>query len=172
MAKEATKENLKNVTPVAEPAKAVYETPTLSVVAGDSPKTLSKLEALMVSTPKISMTDLVDAKALPVGAVVSGIILEVRKSFNPKVSEPLLLLEHTNEETKEKTQFLFPVTGTVREALAPGMKRADTDAAKAALKAQLESHIGNLFIARKKDGKLNKEHNKDMHMFDIWSVKQ
>ncbi len=99
---------------------------------------------------------------VPLGGTVSGEILKVVNSPVSTVKGKLLWLKHDNG-----TEFMFPVTGVIRSALAPGIKADDKE-----LQSVLEENVGHLFIAKRTESKQSEKFKKEMFMFEVFTVKQ
>lgn len=98
---------------------------------------------------------------VPEGQAISGVIVDVVNSPVTTVKGKLLWIRHSSG-----AEFLFPVTGTIRAALAPGLKGEDEGLVK-----QLKTEIGNTIVARRLADKPNKAYNRDMFMFDVFTTK-
>ena len=98
---------------------------------------------------------------VPEGGIVYGEILQVVNSPVSTVKGKLLWMKHP----ETGTEFLFPVTGVIRSALAPGVK-ADDDA----LQGILEKEIGGTLYAKKMPSKMSDKYKKEMFVFDVWTV--
>ena len=107
-----------------------------------------------------NLPPLVKPNDVPVGSVVSGEIVKVVNSQVSTVKGKLLWLRH-----ESGTEFLFPVTGTIRSALVPGIGTDDGPQ----LQAELEKEIGNTFIAKRLENKMSDKYKKSMFMFDVFT---
>ncbi len=97
--------------------------------------------------------------SVPVEGCVSGKIKAIVDSPSSTVKGFLLHLEH---ETGE--EYLFPCTGTIRQALAPGREKDSKE-----LKAQLEKEIGKTLVAVRKESIHSDKYDKDMFVFDVYT---
>ena len=94
---------------------------------------------------------------VPIGAVVSGEVMAIVESPVSTIKGKLLHLKHASGQ-----EFLFPCTGVIRNALAPGKE------AGAELNKALEKEVGKLFFAQRQPGKPSK-YKKEMFMFDVYT---
>lgn len=69
--------------------------------------------------------------------------------------------------TRDKTEITFPVTGVIRNALAPGIKGEDKDK----LRAALEKEVGKTIYIKRLPDVMSAEYKKPMFMFDVWTSK-
>lgn len=94
---------------------------------------------------------------VPMGSVVSGEIIKVVDSPVTTVKGKLLWLRH-----ESGTEFLFPCTGVIRNALVPGKTEGKelTDA--------LNAEVGKTFFAKRLPNKPSK-YKKEMFMFDVFT---
>jgi len=96
---------------------------------------------------------------VPVDGVISGEIIGIENSPVSTIKGFLLHLRHESGE-----QFLFPCTGVIRQALAPGREKED-----AKLKEILEKEIGKSFYAQRKPSVRSEKYKKDMFVFDVFT---
>lgn len=96
---------------------------------------------------------------VPVDGVVTGEIVKIVDSMVTTVKGKLLWLRH-----ESGTEFLFPCTGVIRNALVPGVK---DDGAE--LKKALEKEIGKTFVAKRLPDKTSNKFKKNMFMFDVFT---
>lgn len=120
------------------------------------------LEKLMEKAERRNLPQMVKPGEVPEGGVVSGEIVKVVDSPVSTVKGKLLWLRHL--ETGH--EFLFPCTGVVRNALAPGVEADSKELQKA-----LESEIGKVFLARRLPSKTSGKYKKEMFMFDVYTFK-
>ena len=118
------------------------------------------LETLIAKAERRNMPQMLKPGEVPEGAVVSGEIIKVVDSPVSTVKGKLLWLRHDNG-----TEFLFPCTGVIRNALAPGVEAGKE------LQAALEKEIGKTFIAKRMPSKQSAKYKKEMYMFDVFTVK-
>jgi hypothetical protein len=126
-----------------------------------APAENSALEKLMEKAERRNMPQMIKPGEVPLGGIVSGEIVKIVDSPVSTVKGKLLWLRHDNG-----TEFLFPCTGVVRNALAPGMEPGKE------LQAALEKEIGKTFIAKRLPSKTSAKYKKEMYMFDVFTVKQ
>jgi len=95
------------------------------------------------------------------GGIISGEILKIVPSPVSTIKGKLLWLRH--ESGKE---FLFPCTGVIRSALAPGL-RGEDDSKE--LQSVLEKEVGKQFFVRRTGSRPSK-YKKEMFMFDVYTM--
>jgi hypothetical protein len=103
---------------------------------------------------------------IPVGGLVTGVIVDVVKSPVSTIKGSLLWLHLVKQGESgkwEKTglEITFPATGVIRAALAPGVD-GEENARKEMLKLR-----GHLFAAQRMPNKVNKNYNKEMTTWDV-----
>ncbi len=108
-----------------------------------------------------NMPAMVKPGDVPLGGVVSGEILKVVDSPVTTVKGKLLWIRHSSGQ-----EFLFPVTGVIRNALAPGL--SDDEKGKH-LTIALQKEVGNLIVAKRTESKPSK-YKKEMFMFDVFTM--
>lgn len=144
---EFAKESAANAVP--QVALAIFGAP-----AGGA---LEKLLASGKGVERMNLPQMVKPGDVPLEGIVSGEIVKICNSPVSTVKGKLLWLRHENG-----TEFMFPCTGVVRNALAPGVE-GDKD-----LVAALEKHVGKTFIAKRTPGKQSAKYKKEMFMFDVF----
>ena len=92
-----------------------------------------------------------------VGGIIQAEILGVVDSPVSTVKGKLLHLQ-----TAEGTEFTFPATGVIRNALVPG---TDDDE----LQTALEKYIGKIIILVRTPDKMSAKYKKSMFMFDVYT---
>ncbi len=107
-----------------------------------------------------NMPQMVKPGDVPMGGIVSGLIVDIVDSPVSTVKGKLIWIRHENG-----TEFTFPCTGVIRNALAPGKDGADLDKA-------LRAEIGNLIMAKRVPDKQSAKYKKNMFMFDVFTAKQ
>lgn len=156
---EATGEQTQAVVKYSEPnaaLKALFKAPT----------TRNVLDTLQrQNLPRFVKAVENGVEVIPVGGMVSGIIVDVVKSPATTIRGSLLWL-HLVDISGEKPvatgiEITMPATGTIRSALARGI-----DGEEKALEA-MKLHKGKLFVAVRESDKLNKKYKKDMTMWDV-----
>lgn len=103
---------------------------------------------------------------IPVGGVISGVLVDVVKSPVSTIKGSLLwlhLVKFDDGGNPEKTgvEITFPATGVIRSALAPGQEGEDA-ARKEMLKLK-----GHLFVAQRMPNKMNSKYKKEMTTWDV-----
>lgn len=94
---------------------------------------------------------------VPVGSMISGVIVAIVDSPVSTIKGKLLHLRH-----ESGTEYTFPCTGVIRNALAPGKKDKELDAA-------LEKEVGKTLFAKRLPNKTSQQYKKDMFMFDVFT---
>lgn len=94
---------------------------------------------------------------VPMDGIVSGTIIDVVDSMTTTIKGKLLWLKHDNG-----TEFLFPCTGVIRNALVPGVPDGE-------LKKKLEAEVGKKFFAKRLPDKTSQKYKKNMFMFDVFT---
>lgn len=120
-----------------------------------APATIDLAKAKRMNLPAI-----IKPGDVPVGGSVSGKLVKVVNSPVSTVKGKLLWLEHESGR-----EFLFPCTGVIRSALAPGIQADDGK-----LTAALQPHVGKQFVATRLESKHNDTYKKDMFMFDVYVI--
>jgi hypothetical protein len=104
-----------------------------------------------------NMPTMITPGNVPVGAVISGEIVDIVDSPVSTIKGKLLHLRHESGQ-----EYTFPCTGVIRNALAPGKKDDEADAA-------LRKEIGKKFYAQRLADKPNTKYKKTMYMFDVYT---
>ncbi len=110
-----------------------------------------------------NMPRMVLPDTVPIEGAVSGEIIAILNSPTTTVKGKLLHLKHASGE-----EFCFPVTGAVRQALAPGVKGDDEKSEKELL-AILNKEVGKMFIAIRREDGQSKTYKKRMFVFDVFT---
>jgi translation elongation factor EF-G len=143
--------------PTAAPATAATEAkPKKDYVLFQAPKNINLEKAERRNLPRM-----IKPGNVPVGGVVSGVIVAIVNSPATTVKGFCIHLRHESGE-----EFLFPCTGVIRQALAPGREKDSQ-----ALKDTLEKEVGKTLVATRKDSEFNEKYKKDQFMFDVYTVK-
>lgn len=117
------------------------------------------LEGTHTKLVRRNMPMLVKPDSVPIGGAVTGEIMQICKSPVSTVKGFLLWLKHDSG-----TEFTFPCTGVIRNALAPGVV-GDKE-----LMAELEKEVGKKFVAVRQENKPNAKFKKEMFMFDVFTT--
>jgi hypothetical protein len=117
-----------------------------------------------------NMAQLIKPGDVPVDGVVSGIIEAVVDSPVSTVKGKLFHLslvsfDEKNKPTKTGVEITFPITGSIRQAIAPG--KSD----EKELNAALEKEVGNLLILKRCPSKQSGKYKKEMFIFDVYTSK-
>lgn len=102
---------------------------------------------------------LVKPDSVPVGGAVTGEIISIVNSPVSTVKGKLLWLRH-----ESGTEFTFPCTGVIRNALCPGVT------GEKELEAALAKEVGKQFVAIRQENKPNAKYKKEMFMFDVFTT--
>lgn len=102
---------------------------------------------------------LVKPKDVPMDGIVSGEIIKTIDSPNSAIKGKCLWLKHP----ETGTEFLFPATGVIRQALAPGKTGDD-------LQAALDKEVGKMFIAKRLPNGFSAKYDKEMFEFEVYTV--
>lgn len=111
-----------------------------------------------------NLPQMVKPDEVPVGAAVVGEIVKIVDSPVSTIKGKLLWMRHASG-----TEFMFPCTGVIRSALAPGIK--DDDGEK--LKTALEKEIGKILVAKRQADKVTTKFDKTgkrMFVFDVYTT--
>ncbi len=146
-------------------------TPATDAPATDAPASTgpsTAMIALFANNPGVdigklerrNMPQMIKPGDVPMGGIVSGEIIKIVNSPVSTVKGKLLWLKHSSG-----TEFTFPCTGVIRNALAPGLEGKDVDAA-------LQAEVGKLFFAKRTMDKQSQKYKKNMFMFDVFTQSQ
>lgn len=124
--------------------KTVAAVQTLEIFAA---KAGEKLDA-PAKLKRRNRPPLVKPAACPIGGAVTGEIINVVPSPKADIKGELLWLRHASG-----LEFLFPVTGVIKQALDPDLKK----------------EIGKQFFARRLPDGLSGKYKKAMFMFDVFT---
>ena len=118
---------------------------------------------------RMNMPKLIKPSDIPIGGIISAVIVGIVKSPVSTVKAPLLHLaaitiNDKNEIVKTGQENTFPVTGAIRQALAPGRPK---DESGETLTKVLNEHVGKLLIAKREADGHSKTYDKDMFIFDV-----
>jgi hypothetical protein len=113
------------------------------------------LDKQIAGLERRNLPPMIKPDQIPIGMAVQGRIVKIVPSPSTEIKGRLLWLNFKN------TDFCFPCTGSIRNALAPGLKDDD-----AKLDAVLEKEIGNFFYAKRLPNKPSK-FKKQMFIFDV-----
>jgi hypothetical protein len=121
--------------------------------------TPSDVSELPKNAKKLTLPPLVKPDQMPVGTILSAVIVGIAPSISPREDMRGSKLIHLRHDSG--TEFLFPLTGTIKKALGGE-------------KGIVENYIGKrLVIQRQADGETRKycapgEPAKKVFMFDIY----
>lgn len=108
-----------------------------------------------------NLPQMVKPDEVPEGSAVTGEIIAIVDSPVSTIKGKLLHLKHATGR-----EFLFPCTGVIRSALAPGIK--DDEGEK--LKKALQADIGKIFVAQRMPDKVSGKFKKKMFVFDVYTA--
>lgn len=97
--------------------------------------------------------------SVPIGGAVTGEIIAIVKSPVSTVKGMLIWIKH-----ESGTEFTFPCTGVIRNALCPGVT------GEKEVEAALNKEVGKKFVALRQENKPNDKYKKDMFMFDVFTT--
>lgn len=144
----------------AEASEQVKAANSLAVALFKSQTESDKeFEQLMSGAVRRNLPMLIKPGDVPVGGFVRGEIVKIVNSPVSTIKGLLLWLRNS-----EGIEFVFPCTGVIRSALAPGIED------KEELRAALEKEVGNSLIARRQPSKQSDKYKKEMFMFDVFTV--
>lgn len=143
-------------TAAAAPAPATEAKPKKDYVLFQAPKNIT-----LTKEDRRNLPRMIKPGNVPVGGTVSGKIISIVNSPATTVKGFCIWLCHESGE-----EFLFPCTGVIRQALAPGREKDSAE-----LKKTLEAEIGKTLVATRKDSEFNEKYKKDQFMFDVYTVK-
>lgn len=141
-----------------------------------------------------NMAQLVKPDAVPVGSMIVAVITDILPSPVATIKGSLLCLHSvtmkpaTADSNKQLVLemggkkieivptgnvFSFPATGSIRQALVPGIKltKADkeSDEANDKVRGELRKEIGKLIVARRCPNTMNKEYKREQFIFDVFT---
>jgi hypothetical protein len=142
-----------------------------SVALADTFSGPANLEHLLKTAKRRNLPVLIKPKDVPVGGIVHGWIEKIIQSMSPTVKGKLIWLRQGDKEARPgDPEYLFPLTGTVRQALIGPVSRDDEKAASAAIDAGSGKEIGKyLIMQRKDDGESKRFPGKPMYQFDVFT---
>ncbi len=123
----------------------------MSTLVSDAPVDTSKMK-------RRGMPSLIKPNSIGVGKMLQAQITGILGSPSPKVKGLIFQLKHATG-----LEFCMPVTGTIKNAIAPGFR---DDAA--GLKTALEKEIGKILTLRRNPDKMS-NYGKAMFMFDVFT---
>lgn len=113
-----------------------------------------------------NMPRMVKPGDVPIGAVVSGEIIAIVDSPVSTIKGKLLHLKH-----ESGAEFVFPCTGVIRQALAPGRYDGKDEAENdKKLTQALEKEIGKNFYAKRQPDGTSTKFKKSMFVFDVFTT--
>lgn len=139
-----------------ESARNAPKNPLISM---RGPSQDDEMLAMLGSLKRKNMPQMIEPGVIPVGASVMGVIHAVLDSPSEKVKGVLLHVRHKG------TDFTLPVTGSIRQALAPGMKNDSSG-----LRKKLEEYVGVFIFAKREPDKATKNYGanaKPTFIFDV-----
>lgn len=128
----------------------------LALFAGSAER-MAKAKVTRRTLPKMLLP-----KDFPVGAALAGKIHDIVNSPASTVKGKCLWLI-----LADGTEILFPCTGVIRSALAPGVSADDEK-----LVATLKKEIGKTLFVKRTENVTNKKYGKDQFMFDVYTAEE
>lgn len=111
-----------------------------------------------------NLPQMIKPEEVPVGSAVTGEIVKIVNSPVSTIKGKLLWMRHKNG-----TEFLFPCTGVIRSALAPGVTNDEDDK----LVKALEKEVGKIMVAQRLADKVTTKFDKKgkrMFVFDVYTA--
>lgn len=105
------------------------------------------------------MPTMIKPESVPVNSVIEATIVAILGSPKKSIKGLILHLRH-----ESGTEFTFPVTGSIQQALAPGTKGDE-----AALRLQLDKEVGKTIVLKRLPSVENAEYKKQMFIFDVFT---
>jgi hypothetical protein len=162
MAKKSSAQ-VSNLSPV-EPGAITPPAAVSNALALFAPATA--IEGLTEGLTRRNMPQMLLPKDVPIGAAIDAEIIDAVSSPATTVKGKCLWLK-SNANGQE---FLFPVTGVVRQALIGGYD-GDKDKDGEKLIALLKKEIGNRFVAKRCPGRDSTKFKKEMYVFEVFTGK-
>jgi len=126
------------------------------------PSFITQGPAIIGKMKRRNIPQIVKPADIPIGSTITGTILDVLRS--PKASVKGVLLHMSDGKGNE---YSLPVTGSIRQALVPGVKR-DTQFDE--IKKLLTPEIGRKFAATRLEDGFSDEFKKNMYRFDVFTA--
>jgi len=109
---------------------------------------------------------------IPVGGIVSGIIVDVIKSPKKDIKGSLLWLHLVEFDGNKKpkatgVEITFPATGSIRQALAPDAEGKDEEKENSA-RVIMQKLKGHLLVCKRQTDGVAREFNKEMTLWDVY----
>jgi len=156
----AKKDKMEIVKDPAEVEKMNQEREARSMVLFSAPEGLDTTNEKKFQ--RRNMPQIIKPGDVPVGGMVSGEIIDAVNSPSTVVKGKCLWIKHASG-----TEFLFPVTGVIRQALLGGTGLEGDELTKA-----LQREIGTTIICKRLESKQNSKFKKEMFMFDVFTSKK
>ncbi len=116
------------------------------------------VETLAGSIRRLNLPRMLLPKTVPVGSVVRAKVVRVTDSPASQVKGKCLWMQHAKGE-----EFLLPVTGTIRSALAPGVEVEKIAPA-------LEKWVGKTLVVKRLANGFSGKYKREMYVFDVWEA--
>lgn len=146
----------------AESAEQAAQNNAAALVLFSAPEGLNLDPASNKKIVRMNLPQMVTPKEVPIDGCVTGEILRVVDSPVTTIKGKLLWLRHASGK-----EFLFPCTGVIRNAMAPGRGAEAKE-----LQSILDKHVGKTFVAKRLANKISKQYLKDMFMFDVFLIEK
>jgi hypothetical protein len=129
------------------------------------------LADLLKTAKRRNAPTLIKPGIVPMGGVVHGWIEKIVPSMVNTIKGKLIWLRQGEAKPKPgDLEFLFPLTGVIRQALMGPVPADDDDKADSIVKNGAEKEIGKYFIAKRiADGQSKRFPGKPMYMFDVFT---
>lgn len=145
--------------PEAQAAAQEQQAAALSLVSTIA--TTGGVELSKLKLKRRGMPTLIKPDQIPVNSVVTAEIVEILPS---PVSTVKGFLAHLKSDNG--TEFTFPITGVIRNALAPGVRDNEKE-----LKAALDAEVGKILVLKRLANKPSK-FKKEMFVFDVFTAEK
>ncbi len=109
-----------------------------------------------------NMAQLIKPGDVPVDSAITGTILAVVNSPTTAIKGKLFHIKNA-----KGVEFTFPVTGSIRQAIAPGIGDDDKELVPA-----LEKEIGSTIVIKRCPSKISGKFKKEMFIFDVLTTKE
>lgn len=110
-----------------------------------------------------NMPQLIKPSDVPIGAALTGTIMGILPSPTTAIKGKLMHVKNA-----KGVEFTFPVTGSIRQALAPNTTDDDKE-----LENILKKEIGTTIVLKREAGKPSKKlGGKEMYIFDVRTSKE
>lgn len=142
----------------------------LALFKGEHSPALSNLKRRNI--PQLVKAVDKDGVNIPVGGVLSAVIIDVIKSPKASIKGSLLWLHIVRFEGDKPVatgiEITFPATGVIRQALAPGVTDEDQDKKQQKALAEMLKFKGYLLVAKRQPDRQDSRYKKTMTVWDVY----